>query len=148
MTSQHQRGPTFLTAVLQRGKVRIWIYEFLEPKVLYDQGKLNCVWVPVCRWSINQTFWEELTGLHCATAQGNAQGDESTLEGQQGTLLKHPWCFLNTQFNTDVCSCFLNCSSFDSHCWIWWSTGGVDCTACKGAEAVTIMAARCPCHKV
>jgi hypothetical protein len=62
--------------------------------------------------------------------------------------LKHPWCFLNTQFNTDVCSCFLNCSSFDSHCWIWWSTGGVDCTACKGAEAVTIMAARCPCHKV
>jgi hypothetical protein len=27
--------------------------------------------------------------------------------------LKHPWCFLNTQFSTDVCSCFLNCSSFD-----------------------------------
>jgi hypothetical protein len=43
----------------------------------------------MCRWSINQTFWEEFAGLHCATAQGNAQGDESTLEGQQGTLFEH-----------------------------------------------------------
>jgi hypothetical protein len=34
------------------------------------------------RGRIKQTFREEFAGLHCATAQGNAQGDEPTIEGK------------------------------------------------------------------
>ncbi len=45
---------------------------------------VRCVWGGWVggRGRIKQTFWEEFAGLHCATAQGNAQGDEPTIEGK------------------------------------------------------------------